>query len=546
MAKYIALGKDARSQSVAALSEIAEYISQTLGPSGRPILMTKRNTGDYIPVSVTKDGFNSLHALSFIDPIKDAVLQISKQSAGQSVVASGDGTSSTIVMGALFAKIINSGSYKNPQAAIRQIRKEVYRAAEAIKAEAVSSDEAIRSVILTSTNRDTEMMEEVDSAIKKSSGYGSIMAISVPSQKERFKTDTEFGYQCGRGYQFHPAMACSIDPSANTNQDINIKNPLIIAFNGGVAGIEQFHPVLAVLQKNPAIMAKGFSLVILAHEVTEKAGDDAVYFNRKNAEHNIKIVFLKTTSTFEPNGSLEQLKDTCAFTGGELHDGASINSFSQQDLATLGTCGNLRIQVSKSFLNGKAKKNRVIERAEENVITASKAECTIDREAIEARNASLTNGLVKISVGGALASELIELKDRIDDAVKSGQACARSGALPGCGVSYIRAGKLAKVSEPVQEALGAIHKTILANYGMSDAYTEDHEKGKTVFVSEDEVKIGVDFIEAGVADSYETVRSVLINAFELGALVANIGGVCLEADLATIEKIKMYKEMTQE
>ena len=81
---------------------------------------------------------------------------------------------------------------------------------------------------------------------------------------------------------------------------------------------------------------------------------------------------------------------------------------------------------------------------------------------------------------------------------------------------------------------------------MSDAYTEDHEKGKTVFVSEDEVKIGVDFIEAGVADSYETVRSVLINAFELGALVANIGGVCLEADLATIEKIKMYKEMTQE
>lgn len=546
MAKYIALGKDARSQSVAALSEIAEYISQTLGPSGRPILMTKRNTGDYIPVSVTKDGYNSLHALSFIDPIKDAVLQIAKQSAGNSVVASGDGTSSTIVMGAVFARMINSGSYKNPQAAIRQIRKEVYRAAEAIKAEAVSSEKAIHSVILTSTNRDTEMTEVVNSSIKKSSAYGSIMAISSPAQKERFKIDTEFGYQCGRGYQFHPGMACSIDPAANTNQDITINNPLIVPFNGGIAGIEQFYPIIGALQKNVMIMEKGFTLVVISHEVTEKAADDAVAFNRTNAKHNVKIVFLKTNSTYEPNGSVEQLKDICAFTGAELHDGALVSSYGVQDIKYLGTCGSIRIQVTKSFLNGKAKNNRIKARAEENVITASKADCPIDKEHVEARNASLTNGLIKISVGGALASELIELKDRIDDAVKSGQACTRSGALPGCGVSYIRAGKLANVSEAVQEALGTIHRTILANYGMQDAYTENHEKGKTVFVSEDDVNPGVDFIESGVADSYETVRAVLINSFELGALVANIGGVCLEADLATIEKIKMYKEMTQE
>jgi chaperonin GroEL len=508
--------------------------------------MTKRNTGDYIPVSVTKDGYNSLHALSFIDPIKDAVLQIAKQSAGNSVVASGDGTSSTIVMGAVFARMINSGSYKNPQAAIRQIRKEVYRAAEAIKTEAVSSEKAIHSVILTSTNRDTEMTEVVNSSIKKSSAYGSIMAISSPAQKERFKIDTEFGYQCGRGYQFHPGMACSIDPAANTNQDITINNPLIVPFNGGIAGIEQFYPIIGALQKNVMIMEKGFTLVVISHEVTEKAADDAVAFNRTNAKHNVKIVFLKTNSTYEPNGSVEQLKDICAFTGAELHDGALVSSYGVQDIKYLGTCGSIRIQVTKSFLNGRAKNNRIKARAEENVITASKADCPIDKEHVEARNASLTNGLIKISVGGALASELIELKDRIDDAVKSGQACTRSGALPGCGVSYIRAGKLANVSEAVQEALGTIHRTILANYGMQDAYTENHEKGKTVFVSEDDVNPGVDFIESGVADSYETVRAVLINSFELGALVANIGGVCLEADLATIEKIKMYKEMTQE
>lgn len=545
MAKYIKLGNEARELSVDALSEIAEYISQTLGPSGRPILMTKRNTGDFIPVSVTKDGYNSLHALSYIDPIKDAVLQMARQSAGSSVVASGDGTSSTVVMAAHFAKVINSSVYKNPQAAIRQIRKEVLKAAEAIKKEAVFSDEATKKVILTSTNRDTEMADLVYSSIKKSSAYGSIMAISSPSQRERFKVDSEFGYQCGRGYQFHPAMACSIDPTANTNQDVIIDRPFILPFNGDIYGIEQVYPILKAIESNSTIMKQGFSLVVLAHEVGTKAAEDAVTFNRSNAKNNLRVMFLKTTSTFEPNGSLEQLKDICAFTGAELYDGGSLKTFSHENIKTLGTCGSIRVQVTKSFLNGRAKNNWIIKRAEENVITAQKADCPIDKEHVESRNGSLTNGLIKIMVGGALASELSELKDRIDDAVKSGQACSRSGALPGCGVSYIRAGKLANVSPAVQEALGAIHKTILSNYGMADTYTEDHEAGKTVFVSDDMVESGMDFLECGVADSYETVRSVLLNSFELGALVANIGGVCLEADLELVEKIKRYRDMTQ-
>lgn len=545
MAKYIKLGNEARELSVDALSEIAEYISQTLGPSGRPILMTKRNTGDFIPVSVTKDGYNSLHALSYIDPIKDAVLQMARQSAGSSVVASGDGTSSTVVMAAHFAKVINSSVYKNPQAAIRQIRKEVLKAAEAIKKEAVFSDEATKKVILTSTNRDTEMADLVYSSIKKSSAYGSIMAISSPSQRERFKVDSEFGYQCGRGYQFHPAMACSIDPTANTNQDVIIDRPFILPFNGDIYGIEQVYPILKAIESNSTIMKQGFSLVVLAHEVGIKAAEDAVTFNRSNAKNNLRVMFLKTTSTFEPNGSLEQLKDICAFTGAELYDGGSLKTFSHENIKTLGTCGSIRVQVTKSFLNGRAKNNWIIKRAEENVITAQKADCPIDKEHVESRNGSLTNGLIKIMVGGALASELSELKDRIDDAVKSGQACSRSGALPGCGVSYIRAGKLANVSPAVQEALGAIHKTILSNYGMADTYTEDHEAGKTVFVSDDMVESGMDFLECGVADSYETVRSVLLNSFELGALVANIGGVCLEADLELVEKIKRYRDMTQ-
>lgn len=542
MAKQILVGAAARQESVKALQFIAEYIKSTLGPSGRPILMTKRNTTDVAPVSVTKDGLHSLQALSFNDPVYDAVLQIAKQSAGRSVIASGDGSTSTIVMAAAFASAIQNSTHKNPQAAIRAYRKEVWRAIEAIEKEATRSEEAIRSVVQTSSNRDMEMSENVLQAISQSSGYGSILVVSNPASPVKFHVGQDLGHHCGRGYNYSEMLACSIDPLANTNEDIILTQPYILPFNGSVMEVSQMATALQTVFTG----AEGndrVDVLIIANDVTDKAASEFAVLNRRNIatenHRGLRVALVKTFSSAEQNASMEQLRDVAAFSGSEIIDGGSLSTFTYSQI---GRVGEARLQPSKTYISGKGAKNWIKERAKENEKTAVRALCDLDKGWVEARNASLTGGLVKLTIGGALFSELSEIKDRADDAIKAGQACSRSGALPGCGVSYLRAGKLANVSAPMQEALSAIHYSILSNYGLEDSFVSDHEKGKTVFVSDDEVRANVNFLEVGVADSFETVRGVILNAFELGAVVANIGAVCLESDLGMIEKAKLVRD----
>ena len=538
MAKKVIIGEQAREESVQALELIKDYVSSTLGPSGRPVLMTKRNSSEQAPVSVTKDGYNSIQALAFDEPVADAVLQITKQSAGRSVYASGDGSTSTVTMAAGFARAIhNRSNFKNPQAAIRAYRKEVNKAVEAIQKEAILTREAVSSVVLTSANHDKEMRDVVVNALDQTSAYGSIMIISSPTSNEKYRVDKDFGYQCGSGYNYSTVMACSLDPSANTNEDIMLSKPYVFPFNGDIYDFQQVLPLIERI--HASIGTTEFTLLVIAHDVTEAAAQRCAEFNRSNVHNKLKVALIKNYSTWEINGMVEQLKDISAFSGSEIHDGGTLDSF---DPNSLGQVGSVRIQTNKTFLNGRGSRNWIKKRAEENKITASKADSPADRENVEARNSSLTGGLVKLIVGGALFSELSEIKDRADDAVRAGQACNRSGALPGCGVSYIRAGKLAGVSEPIQKALGSIHYKILENYGMEDQYTEEHEAGKTVFVSDDDVQVGVDFVSCGVADSFETVKGVILNAFELGAVIANIGAVCLESDLELISKAKILRD----
>jgi chaperonin GroEL len=541
MAKQVLIGTPARQESVKALKFIADYIKSTLGPAGRPILMTKRNTTDVAPVSVTKDGLHSLQALSFNDPVYDAVLQIAKQSAGRSVIASGDGSTSTIVMAAAFASAIENSTHKNPQAAIRAYRKEVWKAIEAIEKEAVRSEEALRSVVQTSSNRDTEMSDNVLKAISQSSRYGSILVVSNPASPVKFHVGQDLGHHCGRGYNYSEMLACSLDPLANTNEDITLTQPYIVPFNGSVMEVQQMASLLETIFNGH----KGgrADVLIIANDVTDKAASEFAVLNRKNVATEghlgLRVALVKTFTSAEQNASMEQLRDAAAFAGSEIIDGGSLSTVTYSQI---GRVGEARLQPSKTYISGKGVNNRIKERAMENEKTAKRALCDLDQGWVEARNASLTGGLVKLTVGGALFSELSEIKDRADDAIKAGQACSRSGALPGCGVSYLRAGKLAGVSAPMQEALSAIHYSILSNYGLEDSFMDDHEKGKTVFVSDEEIRSNVDFLDVGVADSFETVRGVILNAFELGAVVANIGAVCLESNLEMIEKAKLVRD----
>lgn len=540
MSKQILTGNTAREQAVDALINISNIVSATAGPGGRPILLSRNTSALTNTMFHTKDGITVLRELNYTTPIYDAVHKLCLQASSDTMINCGDGTTSTLIMAAAFAKTFHNSPERNPQMAIRKYRKEVLKTIEEIQKEAVFSDAAERNVALTSTNGDVELTEVVLNALAETSAYGTVLVEKSISCTERFKVDKEFGYQAGNGYGYNISFGISVSDIATTNGDFYLDDCFVIPYNGNIG---QFSQIFPMIQKFGVLVGKQqVNLMFVAYEINEDVLNNLIELNRKNP--SLKVFVTKTTPTAEVNGQWNQLNDVAAFSGADIVDAGSVPGW---NIPNAGLVKKVRVGVYKTFLIGKNDaKNWIAKRAMQNEESANLAPTPLDKEIISSRNASLTGGLVKITVGGGLISDLEEIAARADDAIRSVQACRRSGALPGCGISYIRAGMLANVSKTLMEALYSVTEKIQENYGLT--YTKDEinevatTAGTTYAIQDDIIQTG-DFLKLSVADSYETIRSVLLNGFQLGALVANLGGFCVTADLEEIQKSKLLKDV---
>jgi chaperonin GroEL len=335
-------------------------------------------------------------------------------------------------------------------------------------------------------------------------------------------------------YGYNLSFGISVSDIAVTNGDFYLDDVYVVPFNGNVVQMGQILPVINGMS-DLVRSNKSVNLLIVAYEVSDDVCGHLIALNRQNPL--VKVFVSKTTPTAELNGSWNQLNDIAAFSGSTIVDGGSVTSWNR---SLAGMVKKVRVGVYKTFISGRGENNWIARRAEQNEQSAEMAPTPLDREIINSRNASLTGGLVKLTIGGGLPGDLEEIAARADDAIRAVQACRRSGALPGCGLSYIRAAKLANCGAEVSQALAAVHTRIMNNFG--EPPLTDIEAGQTVAIVGDRIETG-NFVELGVADSFETVKSVITNGFALGSLVANLGGFCINADIEEIQKGKLLKEL---
>lgn len=534
MTKKIQYGPKAREEAVNALSDISEVIAATVGPAGRPILLSRNVSATNSTVFHTKDGISVLRELSYIDPVYDAIHRLAIQATADTMINAGDGTSSTLIVASAFAKLLHNHNSGNPQAAIRAFRKEVDAAIVAISAESVVGEACDRAVAFTSTNGDAELTDVVLKALDGVSAFGTVLAEKNPMSKTRYSIDKEYGYQAGGGYGYNLSLGISVSDVAVTNGDFYLEDVFVVPYNGNLAQLGQILPIINAMG-DLVKSGQTVNLLFIAYECAEDVAGHLIALNRQNPL--VKVFVTKTTPTAEMNGGWNQLNDVAAFAGSVIVDGGSVGSWKRADA---GMVKKVRVGAYKTFLSGRGVNNWIAKRAEQNEQSADLAPTPLDREIINSRNASLTGGLVKLTIGGGIPGDLQEIADRADDAIRAVQACRRSGALPGCGLSYIRAAKLAGCGTEVSEALASVHRRIMENFGV-DPLTEI-ESCQTCAISDDKIRTG-NFIELGVADSFETVKSVITNGFALGSLVANLGGFCINADIEEIQKGKLLKDL---
>ena len=85
-----------------AISEIRQDLEntlfKTLGPGGKNILLARNQE----ETQFTKDGISILNALRYDNPVKQAILNVIRESSQKTFEESGDGTTSTAVLALTF------------------------------------------------------------------------------------------------------------------------------------------------------------------------------------------------------------------------------------------------------------------------------------------------------------------------------------------------------------------------------------------------------------------------------------------------------------
>ena len=517
------LGKEAQKELSTALSTIAAAIGSTLGPGGMPFGFDRFDPAGRLDSSQSKDGFTVLRALRFDDkPAWHAVLQYCRQASASSVLESGDGSTSSIIIADAVCRAILNANEKYPQAFARVIEADAERAIQEIRKEAITGDDILKKVAMTSSNSDEELSDVVIEAVKTSSAYGSILVNKRPESKARYRIVRQDGYSYCSGYEYNQPFALSADPNVASNRPMEWSDAAVLTFNGHLVVMSQIQPIISQFAQLMNTTNKR-KLVIVAYEVSDDVCNALMVLNRKNAHLGASVFVVRPKLTAEINSSVNILRDIAAFCGiqdSKIVDGGNL---SMLDTTYFGECGKVQITNSNTTFMGRAKSHWVDTRILQNSSIVEFAKTQFDVEFPKIRNAELAEGLVTVEIGGGLAPDLQERADRFDDASKAVKAAIVSGALPGAGFSYIRAGNLANVHPALKEAFRAVHETLMNNFG-HDARFSDPEKGMTLRIGTDNSVVHMNAFDANVLDACETVSSVIRNGVALGVKIATMGG----------------------
>lgn len=530
--KSVVVGSNAREEAVSALGFISAAVGTTLGPKGLNFIIEKNSGLDGKPSPViSKDGISVMKAMSFVKPIEHAVHSFCVQASSHTVYAAGDGTTSTIVMASAIAKEILAKNPSQPQAFARQIKAQSESAIAAIGKEARKDKELAEICALTASNGDKEMVKWVMDVVSDNPVFGSIVIERNPASKEAYAVVKQEGLTAGRGYNQHLQFAHSFSDHTAENSPFDIESPYVLLYDGDLISQSQISPILNYLS---AKLTAPWSLVIVAYEIGQEVANALAQVNVYN-KGVVSVWASAIRLTAEANGGWHRLQDLAAFSGADV-----INHGSTLEVEKLGKVTRVTVSPEKTVFIGRSPNHWVPKRALQNENAVTHAATELDKERIKERNAELVNGLVKLVVGGGHLAGIQERADRCDDAIKAAQACLKNGALPGCGASYIRAGELAGVGEELQRAFRIVHSQIMENFG--EIPRDSFAEGETVAIAENAVVSG-DFVQLKIADSFDTVSSVIRNATELAILFSTLGGFSLTSDLDQLEQIHRVKSV---
>jgi chaperonin GroEL len=513
MAKQLMFDDAARAQLKEGLSQLAEAVKITLGPTGRNVILHK----SWGSPKVTKDGVSVSKEIELPEPFKNMGAKMVNEVASKTSDVVGDGTTtSTVLAEAIYTeglRHVTAGA--NPMAIQRGISKAAEAATKYIRSASVpvKGHDDIAKVATISANNDASVGEKLAEAMD-AVGREGVIEVEEGKGMETELTVVE-GMQFDKGY---------ISPYFMTNADTLeaiLEDAYILLNEKKISNIRELIPLLE------RVAQVGRPLLIIAEDVEGEALA-ALVINRLQG-------VLKTCAVKAPgfgDRRKAMLADIGIATGGQVITedlGIKLESI---ELSQLGQAKKIVVDKERTtIIEGAGKKKDVTARCDQIRNQIEKTTSDYDREKLQERLAKLTGGVAVINAGAATEAEMKERKDLLDDALHATRAAAEEGVVAGGGVVFLRAipeVEKAKAKAKGDEKIGydivinalkAPTSQIAENSGEKGdvIVAQLLEKGKNIGYDANTGQF-VDMFKAGIIDPAKVARTAL----EMAASVAGL------------------------
>jgi chaperonin GroEL len=497
MNHLVIYGAEARKKLVDGVNKLADAVKVTLGAKGRHVIISK----NYRLPHPTKDGATVARDFHLDDPMENTGAQILKAAALKTLQDAGDGTTTSTILAQAIVKYgmdkIANGA--NPMELKAEIEAEVAEISKKIRESAlpVENYETIKRVATIAANNDEVIGKLIADAYEKI-GRDGIISMDNSNSTETYIKVVQ-GLEIDRGF-INPHFT---NPATGTCVFENCK---VLIYEKKLTSANDLMPILEKVHQ----LQK--PLLIMCEDLEGEAGASLV-LNHLNGR--IKVCVIKLPAMGEARKEL--LNDIITITGGSIIGPERGLDIKNTQLAHLGNLDKVTITKDSTLMVG----NPIQKEATEARISELKERLTVNPEqGLTERIAKLSSGIAVIYVGGVTEPELMERRDRVDDAIRATKSAIEEGIVAGGGICLLtmRRGNPVFATPFMQiiENCGAIKGVIMLTVDGK------HTEGNLNYGYNAKTGEYGDMIEMGIIDAAMVVRCALENA----ASVANVILTC--------------------
>lgn len=518
--------EDARQSILKGVKTLASAVKVTLGPKGRNVVIDRK----FGSPTITKDGVSVAREIQLEDRFENMGAQMVKEVASKTADNAGDGTTTaTILAEAIYTeglKNVTAGS--NPVDLKKGIDQAVKLIVENLKAvsKPIQENSEIAQVATISANGDEEIGNLIALAMDKVGKDGTITV--EPSQGLETSLDVVEGMTFDRGY----VSAYFVTNPETMSTDFS--DCYVLVADKKISTMREMIPLLQRVVEN------GKSLIIIAEDI-EGEGLHSLVVNRMKA--GVKVVAVKAPGFGERRKEI--LQDIAILTGATLVTDELNISLEKVTIEMLGMCKQVKVYKDKtSLIDGNGSPELVLSRIQLIKSQIESAVSEYDVMKLRERLAKMTGGIAVIKVGAASELEMLEKKDRVDDAKEATKSAVEEGILPGGGSALLHCYSIveqlaqslegdAKIgAQIVLNALSAPLKQIAYNAGKSGEVISEKVKGMLLTEGYDARSDQyVDMIVAGIVDPTKVVRCAI-------QFAASVAGMLLTTEVLITEDEK--------